>query len=372
MDYKKNKLINLNSKKISVNTTYAFIRFDLNYGSVLQAYALQRYLRERGHDVSIVRDYRANPKVLVRRLKRIKYFKYFCEKLKAQRYEQRFIKNNLCVSKNGYITYSGLVKHCPIADIHIAGSDQIWRNVNISRFLSYVPKDKVKLSYAASFGKPKLSDEMSRKIKPLLSEFDGLSVREISGEKILHDMGLEGSVLIDPTLLFNYSEYPYKEIVGTRKYAFGYFLNLKSQLDVPYKQIKEFCSRENIELKVTVPNSYPLFLKENISFPSVEEWLGIYKDADYIFTNTYHGCLFSIIFKKQFLVCLQGSGYHDENERFYSVLQMLHLQDRVMKSGDTVESLQKKISKKIDYESVYRIINQKRKETEKFFKRFGI
>ena len=59
--------------KISINTTYAFVKFNLNYGSVLQNYALQKFLRDRGHEVSVVRDYRVNPINLVRRLSNIRY-----------------------------------------------------------------------------------------------------------------------------------------------------------------------------------------------------------------------------------------------------------------------------------------------------------
>ena len=70
--------------KISINSTYSYIRTNINYGSTLQCYALQKYLKKRGHDPEHLRDYRANPVLILKRLKNIKYFKPFCAKAVAQ------------------------------------------------------------------------------------------------------------------------------------------------------------------------------------------------------------------------------------------------------------------------------------------------
>lgn len=358
--------------KISINTTYAFVRFNLNYGSVLQNYALQKFLSNRGHKASVVRDYRANPVLLLQRLTNIKYGKYFWKKLSAQRKQQHFIKTYMNVSESGYLTYRKLVNKCPDADCHIAGSDQIWRNCNISRYLSYVPNDKLKLSYAASFGQSRLSDGMKSCIQPLLERFDGLSAREKSGVDILEDMGLKGDLLLDPTLLLNNDSYPNKEPEDKEHFYYCYFLNLNQKKDVPFDSIKKYAAYQKRRLRITTPINYPMFLDEPLEFPSVEEWLGLYQTADAIFTNTYHGLLFCIIFRKQFLVCLQGNGGHPENERFYSILEILHLTDRLINPNDDEDTIATKMQARIDFDSVYSIIEDMRKDTVRYFERFGI
>ena len=259
---------------------------NLNYGSVLQCFALEKYLSDRGHEASVVRDYRMNPIILLRRLKNIRYFRSFCAKLYAQRQVSRFIKNRMLVSKNMYLSYSGLVKKCPDADLHIACSDQIWRNANISRFLSYVPDEKKKISYAASFGQVALSEEMKSIVEPLLRRFDGLGVREQAGVNILHSVGLEGQLVLDPTLLLDSDIYPSVRNEAKVGYSYCYFVNLKKQSDIPFEAIKEYARDYSLEALVSSPTDYRFFQGEKLLFPSVEEWLGLFQGANCIFTNT--------------------------------------------------------------------------------------
>ena len=360
--------------KISVNTTFSYIKFNLNYGSALQIYALQRYLKERGHDVSLLRDYRANPKYIFKRLKYIKYFKGFIAKLSALYKLQKFIKRNVTLSERGYLSYKALVKHCPDADCHIVGSDQVWHNANNFRYLTYVPDKKLKLSYAASFGRAKISDAMRKEIKPYLASFDGISVREASGVEIIKSMGYDAIHVLDPTLLLDWEQYPYKEI-NKKNYFYCYFLNLSKEEDVSFAAIKELSTLGHKDYLITAPLNYSMFYKEKskLIFPAVEEWLGLYKNASCIFTNTYHGLLFCIIFKKPFVFFAQHGGSAVENERFYSLLFDLNLQDRLFNVSDvTVERLANKVEELVDWEHVYEMIRAKRLITDSFFTRFNI
>lgn len=318
--------------KISVNTTFSYIKFNLNYGSALQIFALQKYLIQRGHDVALLRDYRANPKFILKRIKYIRYVRGFCAKAKALSALQKFVKKYIKLSKRGYFTYRSLVKHCPDADCHIAGSDQIWHSANNFRYLTYVPDDKLKLSYAPSFGRAVISDKMKDEIRPYLKRLDGISVREASGVKIVQSIGFEAVHVLDPTLLLNWEQYPYED-VGESNYYYCYFLNLSDKTDVPFDQIKDLSQKEHFKLYVTAPLNYPMFYERDqgyqLLFPRVEKWLGLYKNAECIFTNTYHGLLFCIIFKKSFVFFVQNGSSSVENERFYSLLTELSLTDRV-------------------------------------------
>lgn len=356
--------------KISINSTFSYIKFNLNYGSTLQCYALQKYLKKRGHYVEHLRDYRANPIYIIQRFKNIKYTKLFFQKVKAMWKMQQFVKDNLILSKRAYFSDRALKKHGPIVDCHIVGSDQIWHNTNKFRYLTYAPTNALKLSYAASFGRADISNEMKAIIKPWLKRFDGLSVREKSGVNIINSMGMEAKWVLDPTLLLDYIEYPVKEN-GKSHYFYCYFLNLSKKKDIPFETIKKIVNDKDEQMIITAPLNYMYFIDERVLFPSVEEWLGLYKNATCIFTNTYHGLLFCIIFKKQFVFFAQKSAQKSENERFYSLLKLLDLEERLV-TNDDQEMMRKLIDKKINYEKVYRILAQKRKETDIFFSTYNI
>ena len=85
--------------KISINSTFSYIKFNLNYGSALQCYALQRYLALRGHTAAHVADYRANPRYILQRLVNLKYPKAFFATAKAQLALQKLIRQHIALSE---------------------------------------------------------------------------------------------------------------------------------------------------------------------------------------------------------------------------------------------------------------------------------
>ena len=176
--------------------------------------------------------------------------------------------------------------------------------------------------------------------------------------------------VLDPTLLLDMDEYPYANI-EEKKYCYCYFLNLGDKKNVSFDEIKRYAADENMKLIVTSPSNYTLFLNENPIFPTVEKWLGLYKNANCIFTNTYHGMLFCIIFKKQFLFFVQKGSDAAENDRFYSLMSMLHLEDRMVTSGDAA-CISEKMKRPIDYEKVYSVIRSERLRTDAFFEKYGM
>lgn len=284
---------------------------------------------------------------------------------------QKFIHSNLGLSERGYYSLSGMKKHCPDAKCFIAGSDQIWRTTNAARFLTYASEDSIKLAYAASIGNAKLSENMKTIITPWLKRLDGISIREKTAVEIVNSMvGNRTEQVIDPTLLLDYEEYPYEDI-KKRNYIYCYFLNLNDRKNVCFDTIKSYAKETKKELYITAPINYPLFQKEALVFPSVEQWLGYYKNAECIFTNTFHGMLFCIIFKKQFLFFVQNGQSSVENDRFYSLMSMLHLENRMVTPSDSID-FKKKMEEVIDYEQVYSIIQQERLKSDDFFSRYGI
>lgn len=164
----------------------------------------------------------------------------------------------------------------------------------------------------------------------------------------------------------------YNDTVGKKRTVYAAKNMIKTHIpDKLRVQIKRYAADENMKLIVTSPSNYTLFLNENPIFPTVEKWLGLYKNANCIFTNTYHGMLFCIIFKKQFLFFVQKGSGAAENDRFYSLMSMLHLEDRMVTSGDTA-CISEKMKRPIDYEKVYSVIRSERLRTDAFFEKYGM
>lgn len=358
--------------KITVNSTFDYFAYYLNYGSVLQAYALQKYLIRRGHTVDLIQDYRTNRKALIEEKKNACYGDLYKQKRKAQKAVLMFAKRYMNLTPMPYYSGRQFKLFPPKADCHIVGSDQVWQGDAPFRYLNYVPDDKIKLSYAASFGRNFMPEDIVDKIKPLLMRFDGISVRETTGLSIINNMGLQGIQSIDPTLLIDAEDYPVKQTDEFQNTALCYFLNLSQKNDVPYQQFKSICKKNGWQSKLIAPLNYMYFMEENLCFPTVEEWIGAYSQAKAVITNTFHGMMFCIIFRKQFLLCIQSGKNVQENDRFFTVLNLFDLIDRVITPEISQEELRKKLDKPINYTRIYQVIEKKREETDMFFNKHGI
>lgn len=358
--------------KITVNSTFDYFAYYLNYGSVLQAYALQKYLIQRGHTVDLIQDYRTNKRALVEEKRNVGFRESYEQKRKAQKSLIAFAKKYIHLTSMPYYSGKQFKLFPPKADCHIVGSDQVWQGEAPFRYLNYVPEDKVKLSYAASFGKNYISKDMEDKIKPFLMRFDGISVREQTGVSIINNMGLQGIQSIDPTLLIEVEDYPVKQTEEMKNIALCYFLNLSGKNDVPYQQFKAVCKKKGWQTKMIVPLNYMHFTGEELYFPTVEEWLGSYSQAKAVITNTFHGMMFCIIFRKQFLLCIQNGNNVQENDRFFTVLNLFGLMERVITPDISEEELEQRLEAPIDYALVYESIQKKREETDLYFKKYGI
>lgn len=212
--------------KIAILT---FIWTSDNYGQLLQAYALQRYLKNLGHNVFFIRYqmgrisfreqlrfFRYDP------IKRIKHFSSLLS-IKRKHQESQFKKNNprffdefrnrfFEFSPQQYTTIKQLRKNPPEADVYICGSDQIW-NMSVfenarAYFLDFGSTSVRRIAYAASFGKKDIQKPFSKFIKPMLSRFNAISVRESSGKDICSKAGYTTSTkVVDPTFLLRVEDY---------------------------------------------------------------------------------------------------------------------------------------------------------------------
>jgi len=205
-----------------------------NYGAVLQAFALQKYLEKKGYNTEII-DYKPLKTRILQVLVRIKNMQKneFIKEYKIM----KFRKKNLLISKEAYFSNKDLHKHCNKYDVYICGSDQIWNQSflkyaentpTLSYFLDFVNVDKSKISYAPSFGTDSFSDEFKKLVQPQLEKFHYLSVREDSGKDFIDTLGLKSTLVLDPTLLLNRDDYE-KLLVNSKvnqpKTLFSYILH---------------------------------------------------------------------------------------------------------------------------------------------------
>lgn len=306
----------------------------LNYGALLQMYALQKFISKHFGQYHVeVLDYFSPLCEKECTLKNIKgknivmsALKKFNFLMKRHKFDE-FIKKHVNISKR-YDT--GSIQEAQNEyNVLISGSDQVWNPLIIGGDMNYLLKFSdvsVKASYAASIGKTELSPEDRDLYKNQLKQFKSISVREKSAKKIL-DGFLESNniaVNVDPTLLLPSDHWEKLTVSKKRnRYLMVYQVKYSQAL---LRKAKEFAKNKNLEVVYVGP-----FTKEKgmryVPAPSVNMLLGLFKNADYVFTNSFHGTVFSIQFSRRFFVDLLFSD--GRNDRITDLLSVLHLTSRM-------------------------------------------
>lgn len=353
-----------------------------NYGGILQCYALQTVLQKMGHTVNVL----AKPKY--GRLYYIMYPLTVCKKLFKRYilgqkvnilmapYEvviqnlDRFIKCYIHL----YRCKNWDLKLVNKFDAVVVGSDQVWRPMYFQpierAFLSFLEGAKIKrIAYAASFGVDycEYTEEQLKNCSFLLRKFDAVSVRELSGVNICRNyLGVEAVQMLDPALLLSADDYrnlinkkPEEPLKGN---MLIYILDKTPEKVSLVEKILE--DKGLTPMWLDSPDEYnsgiPL---ENQIKMSVEQWLHSFDNADFIFTDSFHGCAFSIIFKKQFIV---WGNEHRGIERVESLLTLLSVQERLIRSMDDYENKKIMLYKQIDYNKVDVKLDLERKRSLDF------
>lgn len=334
-----------------------------NYGQLLQCYALQKYLRDLGHYAFLIR-YNYNSDLKKRRnFKRIfkifnpkKLYNYLCGLLKQRenhnyaitntdRQFNKFREKYLFVSEKYYINYNDLKRTPPDADAYIVGSDQVW-NWNYldalhstayhAYFLDFGNENILRLSYAASWGASNLPTKIINPIANMLSNFNYVSVREITGKKLCKKCGIEDAEWVcDPTLLISAEQYRkiYKENqINTinKKYLLFYYLNNKCDFDI--ESVYNFANKKGLDVVFITGNG---FYDEHEKFEAtIPEWLYLVDNAEYVITNSFHCAVFSTIFYKRFGVIPLSGCATGMNERFGSLFELRGIGNRFITSDN--------------------------------------
>ena len=361
----------------------------VNYGGLLQNYALQQVLLRAGHEVETI-DWTPFNKSLRSRLYRIKCTILpflFPKKYPKLRYqptdeERKVIQQHTNHFISTYIHHTktimykdGFSHQAKVGnyDAYVVGSDQCWRpqyNAFLSSmFLDFAKEEKVKrIAYAASFGTNQweFTQEMTSICSPLAQKFDFVSVREDSGVKLCKEhLGVNAVHVLDPTLLLTKEDYI--RLIEAEKESkakgtlFNYILD-------PDASKSAFINKVEKEKGLTTFQVLPKYqaetrtkddIKNHIEdcvFPGVTAWLRAFMDAEMTIVDSFHGMVFSIIFNKPFWVI--GNANRGMS-RFTSLLKVFHLEDRLL---DANQLLEVDINRPIDWSSVNAILQQKRNE----------
>lgn len=362
-------------EKISVISSYDFVKHEVNYGSLFQYFALQESLKKRGHQVEWIRFVykRSFIKKLYEELLKIFKDSYYSNKICLSKFK-RFITEHLQVTSKEYNSGNDIRVGCVDTTVFITGSDQVWGGPIEENFLTFANGGQKKISYAASFGRKNLEKEMIDIITPWIASLDYVSLREQSGKDICDYLGRSDSVVVpDPTILLHSYEYPVKTMEIEQPYIFGYFLNLKDENTLPLNSIKCYLDSTQkydfISCVTSGTKIVPDILKQGRVFPSPEEWLGYYQNAKIIFTNSFHGTVFSLIFRKPFVVFLQNGITGKQNERIFNLLNTFNLIDRIYDSQIRIENI---LEREIDWEYVSKIMEDQKIIASRFFEDTGL
>ena len=311
-------------KKIGIITMHKV----LNYGSALQAYALQKTIQNLGYDCEMIdylypNSYHLNfshkERTMTNFVKRVLSFLFGIllgiEQKKNQKLFTAFYQKYFVLSKP-YLTREAVQEAPPLYDLFLTGSDQVWNprfiKGDTTFMLSFVPENSRCISYASSMATSNIPQEFRNCYANELKKYCCISVREESGKKIIKDLtGKEANVVCDPTILLTAKEW--SDIANNSKfeinkpYILVYVLNYSFN---PYPEIEKTIRivQDELNLPMVILNGRKKdYLRKNAIFIKEAgpcEFVNLFKNATYIITTSFHGAVFSLIFDKPMAVMI--------------------------------------------------------------------
>lgn len=365
-------------KKIDIITLHRVV----NYGSVLQTYALQEKLKEKGNEVEVI-DYYPERLHLFGMLKRLKNKKEILRKNPIIRFGaqcvilpsyimrfrmfKNFLKKYIKMTDKTYYTKEELEEDPPKADIYCTGSDQVWNSdwnekIEYPFYLDFVPDNKRRISYAASFGKKQLNKEEIPETKRLIDKYQYISMRELSGVEILKQLGRnDGINVLDPTLLLNKEEW--LKIASNKydgkKYILMYNLNRNKKID---SYVEKLSKEKGLDIYYISYNLHECFKKGKMKCNvKVEDFLSLIANASYVVTDSFHATAFSINFNTPFMIVFPEKF----STRLLSILEITGLKNRIVEDyTDT-----KLANEKIDFTHVNSVLENERHKAMEYIEK---
>lgn len=226
-------------------------------------------------------------------------------------------------------------------DAIIYGSDQIWRKqkglgntYNPVYFGKNSFHSPVHISYAASMGLMPNSESDKEQLQTLLASFGAISVREDDLFELVESIGFHAEKHIDPTLLLSAKQWNYVfpiNLESKKPYVLFYDLN-KNSFDL--EEIKKFAKSRGLELKTIVGSVTSRTRKNTYPYASPVEFVDLIRSAEFVFTSSFHGMAFSIIYNKQFF-----TAFPKNSNRAATLLKLLGISERLLVPMSTIPSI---------------------------------
>lgn len=351
---------------------------NVNFGTYLQAYATYRKLEERGYDVMVVNYERPYLTPLIEVKKNIKNPKWNI--LRKVAYAaiyliiEPFMRWNL---KRFLIANCKMTKCCKTEleisssvegyDVFVTGSDQVWNTVHnygIDRNFFWAGIEGRKYSYAASIGIEHFPDEQKEEIFQMLKQYHAISVRENSAVKCLSEIGIDNVVqVLDPTLLLrgtDWNSIQKSKHKKTEPYLLVYSVEPK-RIYFLKEQAQAIAKEKGLKIYVVCPSlkfKKDLGADKVFNFSTVDDFLYLFANADFVVVSSFHGTAFSLNFNKEFITVSSGAF----NSRVFSLLSLVELTERYT----TDKILSSNELRSIDYNRVNSILDFERKKSETF------
>ncbi len=342
---------------------------EMNYGGILQNWALQQVLKRLGHDPITIDAYErySTPHYLFNCLRTL-LSKLFGKKSgfpKRYRGSLRkattgeFVEQNIAKTHVMWDYKRSVVKRYHL-DAIVVGSDQVWRdkyNGNhledmYLKFVEGLPLKRV--AYAASFGTDEweYTQEQTRACARLAQQMDAISVRESSGVALCREyLGVDACCVLDPTLLLNASDY--ESLLNDKQESHGDYLAVYCLDITPDKKafFEQLALRRGLEARY--------FSAGRFADVTVTEWLNLFRNASMVLTDSFHGTVFSILFGKEFYTM---SNPQRGNTRIEGLLGQLGLEGRLVSDAD----LKEPVNNVIDWKEVYSSLDHYRNKSIEF------
>ena len=364
--------------------------FSDNFGALLQAYALQEWLSQKGHDVHFLNYHPlhveqggsfqvpTNSQAIKANLKtlylKISYFiyKYFGNKTQARLFEE-FRRETLGVISTTIRDSVDLGAASSNFDLLITGSDQIWSpsvqfGFDSAYFLKFAPSGRPrKISYAPSFGRDSFGDKELNELLPLLNSLDSISVRESSGIEIVKKAsGRIADCVPDPTFLIE----DYRPLINSStsdfsKHIFCYALRTGDGIRQTAERASQFYGA-----KIRSPYNRHRRWREigTTIHPGPKDWLSELATAEFVVTNSFHGTAFAILLKRPFVVVGLPGFRKQLNSRAMHLLAQHDLTQRFI-PYEEIENCEQIFRQPIDWQAVTQRQNELRLKGTEYLER---
>lgn len=361
-----------------------------NYGTKLQAYAVQKCICNLGYDAQIIDFEYAHIKNTPTNILKKLFYKTIAAKYRdSKQYKiapqeiARLREHRInCINRFDSHYHlsdkvSGIDRMRKLGSSYSAvlcGSDQIWNPVNVGSgifLLEWVPNGTKKIAFAASFGVNKIPALLKRKYRRELCKFSAISVREDSAQRMVSDLGLNAEWILDPTLIVDKSIWDNlideSNYSVPRNYIFCYFLG-----DAPAsREIAKKIKLKHPDLIIVSLSHFKGYNECDSNFADIDlydvgvaDFVKLIREASYICTDSFHATAFSVIYKKEFIVCNRHTQQAaSTNSRLHSFLGSIGAENRICCSLDKVEDI---LNEQTDYDKLELKLREKQKKSIEF------